>query len=153
MSGFEPLATAPIGALFESLAEAEASDASDGFYEALRDGFAHDMVLEFNTGEVVLIKPTAVRDGVDPHNPFSIDDAALRTPRSAIVTGFPTAEITGAVLASDRRVLLDASGFTNATRPAGDDSVEIDGVLHAVISVKAVPAAGVAVIYILQART
>lgn len=150
---FDPLASAPIGALFAALEQAEADAASAVFYEDLRDGFAKDIIADFNTGEVVLVKPGAVTSGADPHNPFADGDAATRTSRSAIVTGFPVAEIRGSILEGDRRVLIDASGFTNATRPGGTDSVEIDGVLHAVISVKAVPAAGPAVLYIIQART
>lgn len=150
---FDPLASSPIGALFAALADAEADAAGSGFYEDLRDGFAKDIVADFNTGEVVLIKPGAVTSGADPHNPFADGDAATRTTRNAIVTGFPVAEIRGSILEGDRRVLLDAAGFTDATRPSGTDSVEIDGVLHAVISVQAVPAAGPTVIYIIQART
>jgi hypothetical protein len=151
VSGFDPLAGSPLGALLASLSGDDASAGAE-FYEELRDGFAKDMVEQFNTGAVVLIKASAVR-GADPHNAFADEDAALRTARNAIVTGFPTAEITGAVLGSDRRVLLDAAGFTTANAPAGDDSIEIDGKLHAIMSLKAVPAAGPPVIYIIQART
>lgn len=154
MSGFDPLAGSALGALLSELAETSESAVEPSFYEELRDGFAKDIVEQFNTGAVVLIKATEVQQGADPHNPFASDTAARRTPRNAVVTGFPTAEIKGAILESDRRVLIDAAGFTDATRPdASTDSIEIDGTLHAIVSVKAVPAAGPAVVYIIQART
>lgn len=146
---FDPLATAAIGSLEAALNSAAASAQGAEFYEELRDGFAKDMVEQFNTGAVVLIKPSQTK-GADPHNAFS--ESPVRTDRFAIVTGFPTAEISANILVSDRRVLIDAAGFTASTRPAGDDSLEIDGLPHELVSVKAVPAAGPAVIYILQAR-
>lgn len=145
-----PLATAAIGSLESALSSAAAASAAPSFYEELRDGFARDMVAEFNTGTVVLVRPDQVQ-GADPHNAF--DGVALRTSRSAIVTGFPADKISDNILAGDRRVLIDAAGFTNANRPNGSERLEIDGVLHALVSLQAVPAAGVAVIYVMQART
>jgi hypothetical protein len=145
-----PLATAAIGSLESALSSAAAGSAAPSFYEELRDGFAKDMVEQFNTGTVVLIKPDQVQ-GADPHNAFS--GTSRRTPRNAIVTGFPVDKISDNILASDRRVLIDAADFTTATEPDGSDRLEIDGKLHALVSLQAVPAAGVAVIYIMQART
>lgn len=151
MSAFDPLAVSPLGGLASSLAAAAASGASDEFYTELRDGFAKDIVEQFNTGAVVLIKPSPVQGG-DPLNPFG--GLPVRTPRNAIVLGFPTDKIDGdRVLASDRRVLIDAADFTTANAPAGDDQVEIDGVLHTLVSMESVPAAGIAVIHMLQCRT
>lgn len=150
MTGFSPIAAAAIGS-FEASLSAAASSESELFYEELRDGFAKDIVAQFNTGEVVLVKPSAVA-GADPLNLFAAQ--GLRTARNAVVMGFATEEIkSGRVLFSDRRVLIDAADFTSANTPAGDDMVEIDGKLHTIESLQAVPAAGPVVIYIIQART
>lgn len=152
MIGESPLAGAAIASLEASLAGGEAAGVEPSFYEELRDGFAKDMVEQFNTGDVVLVKPSQVVVGASPLNPYSGE--TTRTPRNAIVTGYPSDQIDDdRILAGDRRVLMDAADFTEANAPAGVDSVEIDGKLHALVSLKAVPAAGVAVIYILQART
>lgn len=150
MTGLSPLAAAAIGDLEVLLSASAGAAAEPSFYEELRDGFAKDMVEQFNTGAVTLIKPDQVQ-GADPHNAFS--GTATRTARKAIVTGFPVDRISENILASDRRVLIDAAGFTTANQPAGSDRIEIDGQLHALVSIQAVPAAGVAVIYIMQART
>lgn len=151
MTGLSPIAAAALAGLETALAASAQQSESELFYEELRDGFAKDIVAQFNTGAVVLIKPAAVQ-GENPLNAFA--GAALRTPRNAVVMGFPTEAITGGrVLFSDRRVLIDASGFNAANTPAGDDEIEIDGKLHAIESLQAVPAAGPAVIYIIQART
>lgn len=140
-----------MASLESALASAAAAGASDGFYVDLRDGFAKDMVAEFKTGDVVLVKPSAVQ-GADRLNAFA--GTTLRTARNAIVMGYPLDKIDGDnILFSDRRVLIDAAGFSASNTPAGDDQVEIDGRLHALVSLQQVPAAGVAVIYVLQART
>jgi len=153
MTGFSALAAAGLGDLEAALSAAAAAGVTGAeFYEDLRDGFAKDIVAEFNTGAVVLVKPAAVADDADPHNAF--EGTAIRTARNAIVLGFPTSEIDGArVLFSDRRVLIDAADFTAANAPDGSDNIEIDAKMHAIVSLQAVPAAGPAVIYIIQART
>lgn len=154
MSGSAPLASAAIGQIMESIAAAQAvASTSAEFYEELRDGFAKDMVAQFATGAVVLLKPNRAQGPtINPLNPYS--GVPTRTTRNAIVTGYPTDKIDGErILASDRQVLIDAADFTVSNTPAGDDQVEIDGRVHILQSLKAVPAAGVAVIYIMQART
>lgn len=155
MSGFAPIGAAAAGdRLIAAIEAAAASSAAPNFYEELRDGFAKEIVADFNTGAVVLLKPAQLADSGDPLNPFSGAGPALRTPRNAIVLGFADRDIDGQkIMAGDRRVLFDAADFNDANLPATNDSVEIDGRVHAVLSMIAVPAAGSAVIYILQART
>lgn len=152
MSGLNPIAAAAIGALETAASQAASSNNEAAqFYIDLRDGFAKETLAQYATGSVVLVKPSQAQ-GADPLNPFS--DLPTRTTRNAVVTGFPTDKIDGdRIQAADRRVLIDAADFTANNRPDGSDEIEIDGVMHAMVSLQAVPAAGVAVIYIMQART
>lgn len=151
MSGFDPLAGTPLGGLSIALAAAAASSAGATIYEELRDGFAKDMLAEFNTGAVFLLKPSTGQ-GSDRLDAFS--EPERRTRRNAFVTGFPMDQIDGAkIVHGDRRVLIDAADFTDANRPAGTDHLEIDGTRHTIVSLAQIPAAGTAVIYIAQART
>jgi hypothetical protein len=154
MTASSPLAASAIGEqLVTAIAAAAANSESAEFYEELRDGFAKEMVEQYATGTLVLVKPAPVEEGGDPLNPFG-GASPRRTTRSAIVTGFPSDKIDGKqILAGDRRVLIDAADFTAATEPAGDDQLEIDGKTHMMVSLQAIPAAGVAVVYIMQART
>lgn len=149
MTALSPLAAAALGSLEAALASAAAAS-EPGFYEDLRDNFAKDIVAEFNTGAVVLIKPSKVQ-GANPLKAFA--GLSRRTPRNAIVTGYTRADSPEQeIVAGDRRVLIDAADFTTGTAPESDDQVEIDGRVHMLVSLKAVPEAGPAVIYIMQAR-
>lgn len=155
MSGFSPIGASVEGdRLIAAVTAAAALGGGANFYEELRDGFAKDIVADFNTGAVVLVKPQALIETEDPLNPYSGAGPALRTPRNAIVMGFADKDIDGGrIIAGDRRVLIDAADFNDANSPASTDLIEIDGRMHAVVDLAAVPAAGSAVIYIMQART
>lgn len=123
-----------------------------GFYEDLRDGFAKEIIAQYATSPVVLVKRDALATG-DPLAPFA-DTSAIRYPRNAIVLGYPAERVDDKrIFASDRRVLFDASGLTSVMWPAGGDTLEIDGRDTVIENVKAVPADSIPVIFIVQART
>ncbi len=160
MLAFAPLASTPYGDWLEALADGEAEadppavevgadvDIS-GFYAKMQ-ATASKILAKKKTGTVILHRPGVRTETGDPLDPYTYTPSDVS--RNCAVFGFADTLIDGArILAGDRRVVMDAEGL--AARPSQEDKLEIDNVMHTIVNVKPIPAAGVAAIYIVQART
>lgn len=93
---------------------------------------------------------------IDPSGAFNMDTetqplAPVLFSASAVVLDFPIREIDGTtIIRGDRKVLIPASSAMPA--PQVGDELDIGGVVHHVIHVKAINPAGTTVMYTLGAR-
>lgn len=121
------------------------------FYTRMRDAVAAPLLARYANAVVEIRKfagsGSYSGDPLAPYQTISVDTHR----RNALVTGYSNMETDGdSIRAGDRKVLFDASGLT--ARPEKDDGVLIDCSEHTVISVIPKLAAGVVVLYEIQAR-
>ena len=121
---------------------------STAFYERLRDVTVPSLLTKFKTGDVVLFKQTTtLTDNL--LKPYDITETEYE--RDAVVFGFPAEKVDGELIqTTDLQVIFGASELS--VKPTRQDRVRIDGVHYAVEKVEQVPAAGTAVLFLVQAR-
>ena len=131
-----------------------ASAASGPFYIRMRDQVVPRLLARFQTGVVKLIKRTETPTG-DALQPFDIVETEYT--RVSVVTGFPTQMVDPSgsprndyIVDSDLLVIFGANNLSVV--PTALDKVKIDGTEYTIKDVKQIPAAGIAVLYKLQAR-
>jgi len=153
LSGSDPIGATPFaGDTGETIEVASVAasvvSAAQRFYERMQAS-ASRLLAKFATGTVVLRKQIRTETD-DELSPYTVTETAL--PRNTVVTGYADRLIDGNMIRiGDRRVVMDAASL--AAAPTTSDQLAIDSVIHAIIDVKPIPAAGVAAVYIVQART
>ena len=93
---------------------------------------------------------TLVQASGEPSNPWDTDVSTdTETQINALVQNYPRGLIDGTLIQqNDRKVLLSATG----SRPTTADTLEVEGVSHAIVSVREIAPSGVALYYEVQAR-
>lgn len=125
------------------------SSSSLTIYEELRIDLA-ELLAEFKTGSVAVVRQSRSYTS-DPLAPISVASQAFGM--DAVVFGY-TADLVdnSRIMSDDRKVIVCAGDLGLPVVPTCSDVVEIDGVRCAIASVQSIPAAGLAVAYIMQAR-
>lgn len=128
-----------------SLGDSATSDPT--LYEELRAD-VQELLDEFATGSFSIYHASRVPTD-DTLQQFDVTESAY--PVDAAIFGFSAKLVDGArILSDDLRVLV--AGADLDFTPTTNDTVAIDGVRHAIVSVTSIPAAGLAVAYAMQAR-
>lgn len=151
MTAGSPIAGEPLGSTGAGIASSSGNTdvgaVVSGFFGRMR-AMATRLLTKRNTGTVLLVRKTST----DNDDPMANSIGTTEIARKALVTGFSSKEIDGArILASDRKVLMNADSLSQ--KPAAIDELLIDAERHTIVDVRPIPAAGDAVVYIVQARS